>query len=355
MAVPMTSAARPVPRLCAQRARAVACAALGIGLAIGLRPSPALAQASPPVAPAAPAPDANPAAPAPPSQAKKKAAAEAFNRGEKAYASGSFNDAGVAFEEAYSHVPHPSALWNAARAWNRAGDLARAANLFAKYLNEAPPDAPDRKNAAASLEQLSKKLGKLNIYAPAFPIIEIDGEVVEGPSVFVTPGTHIVRGRAQGNVVERVQGVEAGSAASVALVQETKPNPDTNGAIQGGGSGPPAGKDEGKPLNLRVLPPAVVIGGGAVTALGVALTIWSGVDTLSALDDFKALPTQTNLDAGQSKQTRTNVLLGVTLGVAALTGAAALFFVDWGGGGGQPKAAARLGLGLGSAHITGRF
>jgi hypothetical protein len=366
----MISAARPVSLLCARRARAVACAAAGFGLVSGLHPAPALAadpaQPPPPaaaasaqqptVAPTAsspaqpPATDAKPA-PAQLSPEKKKAAAAAFNRGEEAYASGSFSDAGIAFEEAYGHVPHPSALWNAARAWNRAGDLARAANLFAKYLNEAPPDAPDRKSAVTSLEQLTGKLGKLNIYAPGFTVIEIDGQVIEGSSVFVTPGTHIIRGRSQSGVLERVQGVEAGGIASVALVQESAPPPKKN---PNDGSGKANGSDQTRPMNLRVLPPAAVIGGGAATALFLGITIWSGVDTLNAKSDFDALPNQENLDIGRGKQTRTNVLLGVTLGVAALTGAAAVFFVDWGKRAPQ-KGEAKVGLGLGSVHVAGSF
>jgi hypothetical protein len=364
----MISAARPVSLFCARRARAVACAAAGFGLAIGLHPAPARAadpapQAAPPEAAGAqpataptpappPAADAKPA-PAQLSPEKKKAAAAAFNRGEEAYASGRFNDAGVAFEEAYGHVPHPSALWNAARAWNRAGDLARAANLFTKYLNEAPPDAPDRKSAVTSLEQLTGKLGKLNIYAPGFTVIEIDGEVIEGASVFVTPGTHIVRGRSQSGVLERVQGVEAGGVASVALVQETAPPPKKDPNNESG-SGKANGQDQGKPVDLRVLPPAAVIGGGAATALFLGITVWSGIDTLNAKSDYDALPNQENLDIGRGKQTRTNVLLGVTLGVAALTGAAAVFFVDWGKRG-PLEGEAKVGLGLGSVHVAGSF
>lgn len=355
MAVPMISAARQVPLLCARRAKAVACAAAGFSLAISLHPALA-AKPAPAAQPTAPAPTrAKPASPAPVSPEKKKAAATAFNRGEEAYAAGNFSDAGIAFEEAYGHVPHPSALWNAARAWNRAGDLARAANLFAKYLNEAPQNAPDRKSAVTSLELLSTKLGKLNVYAPDFPIIEIDGQVIEGTDTFVTPGTHIVRGRAQGKSIERVQGVEAGSVASVALVQASAPPEKTN-PNNGSDSGKPNEQDQGKPIHLRVLPPVAIIGGGAATALFLGLTIWSGVDTLNAKSDFDASPTPENLELGQGKQTRTNVLLGVTLSLAALTGAAAIFFVDWGKRSGAPQEShAKVGLGFGSVHVAGSF
>jgi hypothetical protein len=85
--------------------------------------------------------------------------------------------------------------------------------------------------------------------------------------------------------------------------------------------------------------------------LGLGLTIWSGTDTLSARDTFDAAMTEENLQSGRAKQTRTNVLLGVTLGVAALTGAAAIFFVDWSGS----KGGAKVALGFQSVHVEGSF
>jgi hypothetical protein len=207
------------------------------------------------------------------------------------------------------------------------------------------------------MEQLKLKLGRLNIYAPGFPIIEIDGQVIEGTSVFVTPGTHIVRGRSPKGSLERVQGVEAGGVASVALVQESGNPPDKKDPKDGGGQGDkPNEKDQGKPVNLRILPPAAVIGGGAATALFIGLTTWSGVDTLSARGDFDVAPTQENLDIGRGKQTRTNVLLGVTLSLAAITGAAAVFFVDWSKPSGPPlEGEVKVGLGIGSVHVAGSF
>jgi hypothetical protein len=274
---------------------------------------------------------------------KKKAAAAAFDRGEKAYAAKDFKGAGAAFEEAFDHVPHPSALWNAARAWNRAGELARAANLYTRYLSEAPPDAPDRKSATSSLEKLTPKLGKLNITAPGSDSVEVDDEVALGKSVYVSPGTHVVRARSKDKVIQRVQSVEAGGVASVALVEDAVSVP-TDPADP---TPKKTGGDEPRPL-----PPAVVIGGGAVTAVALGITIGLGVDTLNARSTYDAAPTQENLDAGRAKQTRTNVLLGVTLGLAALTGAAAIFFVDWGG---SSKGAAKVGAGLGTVHLLGSF
>src|SRR5262249_13544235 len=100
-----------------------------------------------------------PAAPQPhqatPSAEDRKAARDRFAEGERAFKAGDFARAGEAFDDAYRLAPHPSAAWNAARAWQKAGEKARAANLYARYLREAPANDPDRSQSAAALVELS--------------------------------------------------------------------------------------------------------------------------------------------------------------------------------------------------------
>src|SRR5579862_584019 len=88
----------------------------------------------------------------PTSQTSARAqAAEQFREGSRAFDGGDFAQAADAFEQAYRLAPHVDSLWNAARARQRAEDLARAATLYAKYLRDAPPDARDRDLAAVQL------------------------------------------------------------------------------------------------------------------------------------------------------------------------------------------------------------
>jgi hypothetical protein len=87
----------------------------------------------------------------PPSAADREAAARAFSQGQRAFKKGDFRHAAESFETAYKDAPHPSSLWNAARAWHRARELARAANLYAKFLREAPADSRDRNSAQAAI------------------------------------------------------------------------------------------------------------------------------------------------------------------------------------------------------------
>lgn len=281
-----------------------------------------------------------------PTSEAKQAAAAAFERGETAYAKGRYGEAGAAFEEAYGHVPHPFALWNAARAYKRAGEAVRAANTFALYLEKAPQDAPDRKNAQTELAQLSKKLGRLQIFAPGAQDIRVDDQPARAGLVYVNPGTHLVSGLAGGQKLTRVQAVDADTTVDVALVAEHA-TPET----------PPPAADANepespRPKNLRRLPPAVVYGGAGATAIALGLTIGFGVDTLNARDDFDRAPTQEKLDKGRSKQTLTNALLGTTIALGALTGAAAIFFVDWHSDNGR---AVKAGLGPSGIVLWGRY
>src|SRR5580658_4332437 len=93
----------------------------------------------------------------------RAAAKKELSEGDAAYARGDFTGAAAHFEAAYGYAPPPAALLNAAQAWEGAKSYARAANLYAKYLREAPQDAPPRSSAAASLRQLAPKVAELDI------------------------------------------------------------------------------------------------------------------------------------------------------------------------------------------------
>ncbi|WP_437537685.1 hypothetical protein WME79_18760 [Sorangium sp. So ce726] len=312
--------------------------------------------------PAKPAP-----AEAPPRGDDARAAAQAFEEGERAFRAGDFARAAAAFEAAYRAASHASPLWNAARSWHRAGEVSRAANLYARYLREAPPDAPDRDAAGAALGQIAPRLGRIDVYAPGARDVRVDDVPVESGSVYVNPGSHVVAAQVGAQVVRRTEGIGPGEVRSVALVAASAPT-DAGGA--GGSSGAVDGSqgaaatrptpDAAAPLGQRAAPdagtppatsplmPAAVIAGATLTAITAGLTIASGLDTLAARDTFDAAPTQENLDAGRDKQRRTNVLLGASIGLGVLTGAAAVWLVARGASA-APSAPARHALALGLA------
>src|SRR5690349_6099727 len=153
----------------------------------------------------------------------RKAAAKAFNDGEKAFAAGDFEHAGEAFDAAYKLAPHIDPLWNAAQAWHRAGEDAKAANRYAKYLRDAPPDAADRNNASLALQELGKRLGRVDLYAPNVKDTTIDGAPIDGPTVYTNPGTHVISGKSGDHDITRKITVDAGGVVSAELVDEPKP------------------------------------------------------------------------------------------------------------------------------------
>jgi hypothetical protein len=254
-----------------------------------------------------------------PSSASKeppeRRAARAFHEGQAAFEAGDFRRAAAAFETAYAAKPHHAALWNAARSWQRAGEDLLAANLLERYLREAPSDAPDRDEATQALATVSKRLGRVQLQLVGVTNVKIDGEARPQKTIFVAPGEHVATATADGEAVGKVFSVSAGEIISVTLSREARRAPAQTESAS----------------TTRVLPPWLVYAGGGVAVAGGALTTIFGLDTLSERDAFReGDQTQARLDAGYAAQARTNVALGVTAGIAALTLVAALFFVDWG-------------------------
>lgn len=263
-----------------------------------------------------------PALAAPPAEADRTAARH-FADGQKAFAAGDYPHAGDEFEAAYRDRPHHAPLWNAARSWQRAGDEIRAANLFARYLREAPADAPDRDQANASLRALTARLGRIEPHAAGVEKLRLDGKIVDAPVVYVAPGEHVADGEDSGLRVRKVVTVRAGEQVSVTVALDAKPNP-TLGPPKSGLLTEPA--PSRKPLTPIL--PAI---GGALTAVVGGFTIASGLDTVSKRDAFLADKTQDRLDTAFSSQSRTNVLLGTTIGLGVITAVVAVFFTEWSG------------------------
>jgi len=276
-------------------------------------------------------------------------AASEFAEGQRAFKAGDFRRAAESFEAAYRDSPHYSPLWNAARSWEKSGEPARAANLYARYLREAPPNARDRDNATQALKLLAPKLGHLEVHAPGFDSLTVDEAPIEDPSVYVNPGEHAVAAQYNGKPVHKSVTVRAGEVMATTLEPPTEPPPAPPPDAH------PAADDSStvrlEPPRSRGWSPTVVAVGGGLTAIGLGLTIWSGIDTSHQKTTFDSARTQDNLDAGRSKETRTNVLLGATIGMAALTGIAAAVLVDWKGDSDAP----RVGIGLGHVRVEGTF
>ncbi len=256
-------------------------------------------------------------------------AAERFTTGEEAFKAGDFLRAAEAFEAAYTADPQPAALWNAARSFDRAGEHARAATLYQLYVREAPSDAPDRDEATRALVELGRRLGKIEIVAPSSPRLAVDGRPVRGSTVFVNAGTHLVEAEFGAVRARREVSVEEGGTKTVLLEEPKAAPPPTRPA-------PPIARAAPEPERRSGVTPWLMAPFLGTTVLAGALTVASGVDTLVARGQYLDIPederTQRQYDDGKLKQDRTNVMIGVTAGLALVTTSVALFAIDWGKG-----------------------
>ena len=252
-----------------------------------------------------------------------KLAAKTFVEGQAAFKAGDFRLAAERFEAAYNLKPHHSPLWNAARSWEAAGELSRAANLYERFLKDAPPGSKDRNRATSFLKQASEKLGRLMVHAEGLTDLRVDKKPVEPGTVYVDPGEHLVEARAGEATVSENARLTPGTTVSVVLkpppaIPPPPPPSEKPAAAQQSPPTPPVFTRAAEPERgvVHVVVPVVA----AALALGAGgLTVWSGMDTLSLRDSFKLSPTQANLDNGRSAQLRTNVFIGVSAGLAAVT------------------------------------
>jgi hypothetical protein len=245
-------------------------------------------------------------------KAQIRSAKAQYEEAERAYKGGDFRRAAELFEGAYKAAPHHSPLWNAARSWMRVNEDVRAANLLERYLREAPGDAPDRDRATQAITELDRRLGRIEFLKSNVSDVRLDGEPVPSDRLWVVPGEHVATADASGTPIRKVVAVAAGDRVSVTL------EPAIPALV------PP--EPPRKPL-----PPWTVVIGGGLTLAGAGVTVWSGLDTLDKKDIFLRDQTQPALDDANAAEARTNVLLGVTIGVALITVIAAAFFVDWKG------------------------
>lgn len=263
-----------------------------------------------------------------------------------------FRAAAELFESAFRRVPDPKTLFSAASAWQKNGDGVRAANAYALYLKQAPEKAAARDKAKKELEALSAKVGQLAIKAEGASKLSLDGEALDlppPPIVYVTAGAHELEARFADKTALQSTTAAAGVVSSVVLVAPPEPKVVAPAPIA---TAPAPVARPAPGATRKPLPPLVVYIGAGVAVVAGGLTVASALDTRSQKETFDAQRSQENLDAGKDKQLRTNILLGITGGVALLTGVAAIFLVDWKGRAGENVT---VGAGPGSLVVRSSF
>jgi iron complex outermembrane receptor protein len=80
-----------------------------------------------------------------------------FKKGMDAIGAGKYDDGIKELQVAYQLLPHPSVLYNIARAYAEAGDLEEAITYFHKYIDGNPPDKDEASQVLKNLEARIKR------------------------------------------------------------------------------------------------------------------------------------------------------------------------------------------------------
>jgi hypothetical protein len=336
----------------------VALLAVLIGVLAGGRPAEAQDPAGSP-------PDAEPSA------QQRQAAAEAYDRGTAAYLARDYAAAARWFETAHRMAPAAPALLQAVRAHQRAGDVLRASNLALRLQAQYGDERQAMRVAAPLVEAAVRAYVRVDVSCTSCTV-DLDGTLLEWPSFFVEAdvehavGAHFETGDAAPQTVRGAPG----QALALTFDAPPPPEPTTSTGPRGwpaaalrrrpaddvqGPVGEAPSRADGRRGTDGLHPAVVLVAAGATVVTG-GLLIWSGLDTTAGVPAYEANPTQEALEAGQQKELRTNVLVGVTALLGVTTGVLAIF-TDWGGRDDAPPVEAGVAPTVGGAMgvVRGRF
>ncbi|HEY8039833.1 MAG TPA: hypothetical protein VIF15_08580 [Polyangiaceae bacterium] len=258
---------------------------------------------------------------------------QAYARGTAAFRRGDYATAAREYSAADALAPSPVALQAAIDAAVQADDPVLGTELVERARGSARTDALVTSMMTAQ-HKFAHRTGRIRLVCAAPPCLAaIDGVATDvAEPAIVRVGAHSVTLEAAGAVTRRsvtvapdetivvespAAGTATGSAPAPAPAPTATPTP----------TGTPT------PAPAHGLSPTWLFVGIGATAVAGGLTIASGVDTADRHSHFQSVcPGAVHCgdlaSQGQSAQTRTNVLLGVTaaLGVATL---ATAFLVRW--------------------------
>jgi hypothetical protein len=281
-----------------------------------------------------------------------KAAAEEFDRGRRAFHAKDFEQAAGHFENAFRDAPSKETLRLAIRARRDAKQPARAATLAAVAQEKYAADATTAQFAKETLAETAGDLSEYVVECTSPCTVAADRRVVSQSDslkhrVFLDPGPHDLGVSFQqgGSVSTHV---DSAKGASTPLSFEPPSAPPTSPTPTGKTSTAPGAQvqpDTTVQPKEKPLGPVVFFIAAGVTVAAGAATIVSGIATQNdpgpdavrreCAGQGESCPLY---QEGQDAETRTNILLGATIGAAAITGVIGLFFTQWSSGGAKGPA-----------------
>ena len=170
---------------------------------------------------------AEPAKPAPSTSAQDSATAEArarFDEGIKLVEAGDHESARLKFNQAWALLKSPAILFNLARSEQLSNHPVEALEHYRQFA-KTPPDPKvtdvQRQRAAENITELAKKVGQIEIEAPAGARITVDGRAIDAGNtdpVPVTPGKHVVEAIFDGKVKSVTVECTAGTITKAKLI-----------------------------------------------------------------------------------------------------------------------------------------
>ncbi len=282
------------------------------------------------------------------------AARESYDRGAAAYDARDWARAAPAFARADELSPNLSVMELALTASLRADDAVTAMTVVERAQRRLGEASPLQAALKAARERFSGRVGHITVLCPAplFCSATVDGALTPvGVARYATVGNHVVELTADGNPERHL--IQVGTGASV----EVRPNALAQAPPPAAPIGGPKPSPVVAPSKIATVapPPAqpsgispgwFLLGATATLALG-AVTVGSGLDTRQKHQAFLAHPTDDQGSAGMAAQTRTNVLVGLTVASALTTGLLGLIAVNWSRDGAGRRATGSIDMHLG--------
>ncbi len=288
--------------------------------------------------------------------AKIKRAAEEFDLGVASFKAKQFEEAAQHFEAADEAVPGIKSLRLAIRARTEAGNGWRAATLAAQAMDRYPNDADTTKLAKETIDLYASLLHKVKVSCASPCVIAVGSRAVHGAAttrwvVYVEPGKTSLAASFFGNTSAKPRSFEAAAGGSSDFRFEPPepsktvvPPAGTSSAVAPTASG---SSGDAPPLTesskSKGIHPAFFGVGLGLTAAAGGVLAWSGVDTLqnpgqeAVRKECAGKGTDCALyKLGLENQLRTNILIGATAGMGAVTVLLAIF-TRWSGGKEAPK------------------
>jgi len=294
-----------------------------------------------------------------PSVQQIRSAAAEYDAGRRAFVDKDYDGAAAHFENAFNDAPSAEALRSAIRAHRKAGHLARAATLAEVAFQRYPKDAATGAIVRETLAESASKLHEVTLQCTPDCGVATDGRAISPSDAaqiifFLDPGSHdlVV---SWSNDRTRTQKLTARAGGRDEIVLEAPPSPNAPPAVVAVQAPTPAVLAPVVPLpgtpalahvpvdydartHTKPFGPWVFIVGAALTAGGIGLVTWSGIDAEShpgtAAVKAECVGALANSSCpayqqGLSAQLRTNIALGVTGGVALTTAVVGIFFTQW--------------------------